>query len=98
MRTVEMARESVPPNLTERQLGPANLGITSVYLQGNDNAEIIGTVYARRAPMLPASAGLAWQADARWQGAAVPSDRPLTARARRKQRRIALGLRRSSDP
>jgi hypothetical protein len=36
----------------------ANLGITSVYLQGIDNHEIIDTVHARRAPMLPASAGL----------------------------------------
>jgi hypothetical protein len=27
-----------------------NLGITSVYLQGIDNAEIIKTVHARRAP------------------------------------------------
>jgi len=30
----------------------------SVYLQGIDNAEIIDTVHARRAPMIPASAGL----------------------------------------
>ena len=55
-----MAREGVPLNVIQRQLGHANLGITSVYLQGIDNAEIIGTVYARRAPMLPASAGLSW--------------------------------------
>jgi hypothetical protein len=34
------------------------LGITSVYLQGIDNAEIIGTVDARRAPMILAGAGL----------------------------------------
>jgi integrase len=33
-----------------RQLGHANLGITSVYLQGIDNAEIIDTVHARRPP------------------------------------------------
>jgi hypothetical protein len=33
----------------------SNLGITSVYLQGIDNAEIIQTVHARRAPMVPAS-------------------------------------------
>jgi site-specific recombinase XerC len=59
---VEMAREGVPLNVIQRQLGHANLGITSVYLQGIDNAEIIATVYARRAPMLPASAGLAWHA------------------------------------
>ena len=40
------------------QLGHSNLGITSVYLQGIDNAEIIETVHARRAPMIPASASL----------------------------------------
>jgi hypothetical protein len=30
----------------------------SIYLQGIDSAEIIDTVHARRAPMIPASAGL----------------------------------------
>ncbi len=55
---VEMAREGVPLNVIQRQLGHANLGITSVYLQGIDNHEIIETVCARRAPMLPASSGL----------------------------------------
>ena len=39
-------------------LGHSNLGITSVYLQGIDNAEIIETVHARRAPMIPVSASL----------------------------------------
>jgi hypothetical protein len=33
----------------------SNLGITSVYLQGIDDAEIIDTVHARRAPMIPVS-------------------------------------------
>ncbi len=55
---VEMAREGVPLVVIQRQLGHANLGITSVYLQGIDNAEIIDTVHARPAPMIPASAGL----------------------------------------
>jgi site-specific recombinase XerD len=55
---VEMGREGVPLNVIQRQLGHANLGITSVYLEGIDNAEIIDTVHARRAPMIPASAGL----------------------------------------
>jgi site-specific recombinase XerD len=55
---VEMAREGVPLNVIQRQLGHANLGITSVYLQGIDNSEIIETVGARAAPTLPASAGL----------------------------------------
>jgi integrase len=36
-----MAREGVPLNVIQRQLGHANLGITSVYLQGIDNSEII---------------------------------------------------------
>jgi hypothetical protein len=35
-----------------------NLGVTSIYLQGIDNAEIIATVHARGAPMIPASTGL----------------------------------------
>jgi site-specific recombinase XerD len=55
---VEMAREEVPLNVIQRQLGHANLGITSVYLEGIDNAEIINTVHARRAPMIPASTAL----------------------------------------
>jgi len=55
---VEVAREGVPLNVIQRQLGHANLAITSAYLQGIDNAEIIDTVHSRRAPMIPASAGL----------------------------------------
>lgn len=53
---VEMAHEGVPLVVIQRQLGHSNLGITSVYLQGIDNAEIIQTVHARRAPMIPVSA------------------------------------------
>jgi integrase len=53
---VEMAREGVPLIVIQRQLGHSNLGITSVYLQGIDNAEIIETVHARRAPMVPVTA------------------------------------------
>jgi site-specific recombinase XerD len=56
---VEMAREGVPLLVIQRQLGHANLAITSVYLQGIDNAEIIDTIHSRRPPMIPASAGLA---------------------------------------
>jgi site-specific recombinase XerD len=55
---VEMAREGVPLNVIQRQLGHCNLGVTSVYLQGIDTAEIIDIVHARRAPMIPASSGL----------------------------------------
>jgi hypothetical protein len=36
----------------------ANLGTTSIYLQGIDPEEIIATVRTRRAPMMSASAGL----------------------------------------
>ena len=53
---VEMAHEGVPLIVIQRQLGHSNLGITSIYLQGIDNAEIIEAVHARRAPMLPVSA------------------------------------------
>jgi integrase len=53
-----MAREGVPLLVIQRQLGHANLGITSVYLQGIDNAEIIDTIHHRRPPMIPATAGL----------------------------------------
>jgi integrase len=55
---VEMAHEGVPLIVIQRQLGHSNLGITSIYLQGIDNAEIIEAVHARRAPMIPVSATL----------------------------------------
>ena len=55
---VEMAREGVPLVVIQRQLGHSNLGITSVYLQGIDNAEIIDTVHTRRVPMIPVSTSL----------------------------------------
>jgi site-specific recombinase XerD len=55
---VEMAREGVPLNVIQRQLGHADLGVTSVYLQGIDNTEVISAVRSRRAPVMPASAGL----------------------------------------
>ena len=55
---VEMAREGVPLLVIQRQLGHADLGITSIYLQGIDSSEIIDTVHRRPAPVLPASAGL----------------------------------------
>ena len=55
---VEMAREGVPLNVIQRQLGHANLGVTSIYLQGIDSSEIITTVAARPAPVLPADAAL----------------------------------------
>jgi hypothetical protein len=41
-----MAHEGVPLIVIQRQLGHSNLGITSIYLQGIDNAEIIDAVHA----------------------------------------------------
>jgi len=55
---VEMAREGVPLIVIERQLGHTNLGITSIYLQGIDNTEIIDTVHARRGPTIPLHSSL----------------------------------------
>jgi site-specific recombinase XerD len=55
---LELAREGVPLNIIQRQLGHANLGTTSIYLQGIDTEEIIAAVHTRRAPMMSATAGL----------------------------------------
>jgi len=55
---IEMAHEGMPLVVIQRQLGHSNLGITSIYLQGIDNAEISDTVHARRAPMISANNGL----------------------------------------
>jgi hypothetical protein len=50
--------EDIPLIVIQRQLGHSNLGISSIYLQGIDSAEIIETVHARRAPVIPVSASL----------------------------------------
>ena len=55
---VEMAHEGVPLVVIQRQLGHANLGITNIYLQGIDSAEIIDTVHGRPSPVISATAGL----------------------------------------
>jgi site-specific recombinase XerD len=55
---VEMAHEGVPLVVIQRQLGHANLGITSIYLQGIDSSEIISTVHGRPLPTISANAGL----------------------------------------
>jgi integrase len=47
---VEMAREGVSLKVIQRQLGHVNLGITSVYLDGIDTAEIIDTVHTGGRP------------------------------------------------
>jgi integrase len=53
-----MAREGLPITVIQRQLGHADLGVTSVYLRGIDNTEIIETVHELRAPVMSASAAL----------------------------------------
>jgi site-specific recombinase XerD len=55
---VELAREGVPINIIQRQLGHTDLGTTSTYLQGIDPSEILDAVNSRRPPMMPASAAL----------------------------------------
>jgi hypothetical protein len=45
MRVVPL--KGVPLVVIQRQLRPANLGITSIYLQGIDSSEIIATVCSR---------------------------------------------------
>jgi hypothetical protein len=45
-------------NIIQRQLGRADLGTTSTYLQGIDPSEIIDAVRSRRQPTVSATAGL----------------------------------------
>jgi site-specific recombinase XerD len=45
-------------NIIQCQLGHANLGTTSVYLQGIDTEEIIAAIHTRQDPMMSATAGL----------------------------------------
>jgi hypothetical protein len=47
-----MSREGVPLVVIQRQ--HAHLGVTSAYLRGIDNTEIIAAVHQRSAPMIPA--------------------------------------------
>ncbi len=51
---VEMSREGIPLLVIQRQLGHADLAITSVYLRGIDNTEIVHTIHERPAPSVPA--------------------------------------------
>ncbi len=55
---VEMSREGVPVVIIQRQLGHANLGVTSTYLRGIDNTEIIRAIHLRPAPVIPAANAL----------------------------------------
>ncbi|MBV9337196.1 MAG: hypothetical protein JO243_15045 [Solirubrobacterales bacterium] len=52
---IEMSREGISLIVIQRQLGHADLAITSRYLRGIDNTEIIQTVHQRPEPMIPAS-------------------------------------------
>jgi DNA-binding transcriptional MerR regulator len=52
---LELAREGVPLNIIQRQLGHTNLGTTSIYLQRIDPEEIITAVRTRRPPMMSVS-------------------------------------------
>ena len=54
--SVEMAHEGIPLVVIQRQ--HANLGITSIYLQGIDSSEIIATVHGRPSPTISATASL----------------------------------------
>jgi hypothetical protein len=44
--------------MDQREHERSPLGVTSVYLQGIENTEVISAVRARQAPVMPASAGL----------------------------------------
>lgn len=52
---VEMSREGISLIVIQRQLGHADLAITSRYLRSIDNTEIIQAVHQRAEPMIPAS-------------------------------------------
>jgi site-specific recombinase XerD len=51
---VEMSREGISLIVIQRQLGHADLAITSRYLRGIDIAEIIQAVHQRPEPTIPA--------------------------------------------
>jgi len=54
VHAVEMSREGISLLVIQRQLGHADLAITSRYLREIDNTEIIAAVHERPAPMIPA--------------------------------------------
>ena len=79
---VELAHEGVPLVVIQRQLGHANLGFTSVYLQGIDSAEMIDTVHSRPAPVISATSGLrATRQEGTFYCAAGRPERPAALRA-----------------
>jgi integrase len=97
---VEMAREGVPLVVIQRQLGHANLGVTSIYLQGIDNSEIIDAVHARRPPVIPATAGLGTAVLANGQFSTTTDqllrNRSGRARARKRQGPIITSTQQST--
>ena len=58
---VEMSREGISLIVIQRQLGHADLAITSRYLRAIDSMEIIQAVHERPEPMVPVSRALAPQ-------------------------------------
>jgi site-specific recombinase XerD len=92
---VELAREGVPLNIIQRQLGHANLGTTSIYLQGIDTEEIIAAVHTRRAPMMSATAGLQLLTYAPAAGASPRASRAFAAD--RPTRSLVVRSRRAPD-
>jgi hypothetical protein len=73
-----MAHEGVPLVVIQRQLGHANLGITSIYLQGIDSSEIIHTVHSRPAPVMPSQRRPRIEALNRTRGGWAMATRPLS--------------------
>ena len=51
---MQMSRERISLIVIQRQLGHADLAITSRYLRGIDNTEIIQAVHQRPEPIIPA--------------------------------------------
>jgi hypothetical protein len=56
-----MSREGIPLVVIQCRRGHGGVGITSAYLRGIDDAEIIHVVHERPAPMIPATARLPHQ-------------------------------------
>ena len=49
---IELVREGVPVHILQRQLGHANLAVTTVYLSAVAPAEVLAVTHARQAPLL----------------------------------------------
>jgi hypothetical protein len=75
-----MSREEISLIVIQRQLGHADLAITSRYLRGIDSTEIIQAVHQRPEPMIPAVGSSWWNADRRWSPDAAGAVRRRTCR------------------